>query len=144
MKLLLTLLCSLGTAVAFAQSTASPAGVWKTIDDATGKEKAIIRITEANGVFTGKIEKLLDPAKQDSKCDECTDDRKGKPVVGLTIIRNVKKGETHWEGGDILDAANGKVYRVRLTPSSDNKKMDVRGYFGNPMFGRTQVWTRAE
>lgn len=144
MKLLLTLLCSLGTAVAVAQSPASPAGVWKTIDDATGKEKAIIRITEANGVFTGKIEKLLDPAKQDSKCDECADDRKGKPVVGLTIIRNVKKGETHWEGGDILDAANGKVYRVRLTPSSDNKKMDVRGYFGNPMFGRTQVWTRAE
>ncbi len=144
MKLLLTLLCSLGTAVAFAQSTASPAGVWKTIDDATGKEKAIIRITEANGVFTGKIEKLLDPAKQDSKCDECTDDRKGKPVVGLTIIRNVKKNEAHWDGGDILDAANGKVYRVRLTPSSDNKKMDVRGYFGNPMFGRTQVWTRAE
>ncbi len=144
MKLLLTLLCSLGTAVAFAQSTASPAGVWKTIDDATGKEKAIIRITEANGVFTGKIEKLLDPAKQDSKCDECTDDRKGKPVVGLTIIRNVKKGETHWEGGDILDAANGKVYRVRLTPSADNKKMDVRGYFGNPIFGRTQVWLRVE
>ena len=141
MKLLLTLLCSLATATAFAES---PAGLWKTIDDATGKEKAIIRITEANGVFTGKIEKLLDPAKQDSKCDECTDDRKGKQVVGLTIIRNVKKGEVHWEGGDILDAANGKVYRARLTPSADNKKMDVRGYVGAPMFGRTQVWTRIE
>jgi uncharacterized protein (DUF2147 family) len=141
MKQLFALFCSLAATAVFAET---PAGVWKSIDDATGKEKAIIRITEANGVFTGKIEKLLDPAKQDSKCDECTDDRKGKPVVGLTIIRNVKKGETHWEGGDILDAANGKVYRVRLTPSADNKKMDVRGYFGNPIFGRTQVWLRVE
>lgn len=128
-------------ALAFAQS---PAGLWKTVDDATGKEKAIIRITEAGGVFTGKIEKLLDPTKQDSKCDECTDSRKGQPVVGLTIIRNIKKGESHWEGGDILDAANGKVYRARLTLSEDNKKLDVRGFMGTPMFGRTQTWSRVE
>ncbi len=129
------------SALVFAQS---PAGLWRTIDDATGKEKANVRITETAGVFTGKIEKLLDPAKQDSKCDECTDSRKGQPVVGLTIIRNIKKGESHWEGGDILDAANGKVYRARLTLSEDNKKLDVRGYMGAPMFGRTQTWSRVE
>ncbi len=141
MTRLLSLLCALAAATAFAQS---PTGAWKSIDDATGKEKAIIRITETNGIFTGKIEKLLDPAKQDATCDECTDERKGKPVVGLTIMRNVKKGESHWDGGDILDAANGKVYRVRLTPSADNKKLDVRGYMGAPMFGRTQIWLRVE
>jgi len=141
MKSLLALVGSLVATAALAQT---PAGAWKTVDDATGKEKAVIRITEANGVFTGKIEKLLDPTKQDSKCDECTDDRKGKPVIGLTIMRNVKKGESYWEGGDILDAANGKVYRVRLSLSADNKKLDVRGYFGNPLFGRTQTWTRLE
>ena len=141
MKLLFALIGLLATATATAQT---PAGAWKTVDDATGKEKAVIRITEANGVFTGKIEKLLDPAKQDSKCDECTDDRKGKPVVGLTIMRNVKKGEGHWEGGDILDAANGKVYRVRLSLSADNKKLEVRGHMGTPLFGRTQTWTRME
>ena len=141
MKLLFALIGLLATATETAQT---PTGAWKTVDDATGKEKAVIRITEANGVFTGKIEKLLDPAKQDSKCDECTDDRKGKPVVGLTIMRNVKKGEGHWEGGDILDAANGKVYRVRLSLSADNKKLEVRGYMGTPLFGRTQTWTRME
>jgi uncharacterized protein (DUF2147 family) len=127
--------------LAFAQS---PVGLWRTIDDATGKEKANVRITESGGVFTGKIEKLLDPAKQESKCDECTDGRKGQPVLGLTIIRNIKKGESHWEGGDILDAANGKVYRARLTLSEDNKKLDVKGYIGAPLFGRTQTWTRVE
>lgn len=147
MKMSRTLLCLLSSAVASMASIAfaqSPAGLWKTVDDATGKEKAIIRITEAGGVFTGKIEKLLDAAKQDSKCDECTDSRKGQPVVGLTIIRNIKKGESHWEGGDILDAANGKVYRARLTLSEDNKKLDVRGYMGTPMFGRTQTWSRVQ
>ena len=148
MKLLLTLLASLVCVVsslAQAQAQAqSPAGAWKTVDDATGKEKAIVRITEAGGVFTGKVEKLLDPAKQDSKCDECTDSRKGQPVIGLTIMRNIKKGESHWEGGDILDAANGKVYRARLTLSEDNKKLDVKGFIGTPLFGRTQTWTRME
>ena len=140
LRLLTTAIASV-TSIAFAQS---PAGLWKTVDDATGKEKAIIRITEMGGVFTGKVEKLLDSAKQDSKCDECTDSRKGQPVVGLTIIRNIKKGESHWEGGDILDAANGKVYRARLTLSEDNKKLDVRGYMGTPMFGRTQTWSRVQ
>ena len=139
-----TLLCLLTSTVASIAFAQSPAGLWKTIDDATGKEKAMVRITEAGGVFTGKVEKLLDPTKQDSKCDDCTDSRKGQPVLGLTIIRNIKKGESHWEGGDILDAANGKVYRARLTLSADNKKLDVKGYIGTPLFGRTQTWSRVE
>jgi uncharacterized protein (DUF2147 family) len=130
------------TTLAWAQT---PIGVWKTIDDATGKEKSLVRITESNGVFTGKVEKGLDPnAKPDQKCEECTDSRKGQPIIGMTIIRNIKKGETHWEGGDILDPNNGKVYRLRLTPSADNKKLDVRGYFGAPMLGRSQTWLRVE
>ena len=144
MKRSRTLLCFLTSAVASIAFAQSPAGLWKTIDDATGKEKAMVRITESAGVFTGKVEKLLDPTKQDSKCDECTDSRKGQPVLGLTIIRNIKKGESHWEGGDILDAANGKVYRARLTLSADNKKLDVKGYIGTPLFGRTQTWSRVE
>ena len=139
-----TLLCLLTSTVASIAFAQSPAGLWKTIYDATGKEKAMVRITESAGVFTGKVEKLLDATKQDSKCDECTDSRKGQPVLGLTIIRNIKKGESHWEGGDILDAANGKVYRARLTLSADNKKLDVKGYIGTPLFGRTQTWSRVD
>lgn len=141
MKLLTALFPLFVASAAFAQS---PVGAWKTIDDKTGKEKSIIRITESGGVLTGKVEKLLDPAKQDAKCDECSDDRKGKPVAGMTVIRNVKKDDDHWGGGDILDPNDGKVYKVRLTPSSDNKKMDVRGYIGAPILGRTQVWVRVE
>ncbi len=126
----------------FAQS---PVGLWKTIDDKTGKERALVRITESGDVYTGKIEKLLAAdAKPDAKCDQCTDARKDQPIIGMTIMRNVKKNEAVYEGGDILDANNGKVYRVRITPSTDNKTMEVRGYVGTPMLGRSQTWHRAE
>ena len=145
MKLRLTLLASLTFLASALLQAQTPVGVWKTIDDATGKEKSLVRISEAAGVFSGKVEKGLDPtAKADAKCDECTDSRKGQPIVGMTIIRNVKKNEAVWDGGDILDPNNGKVYRVRLTPSGDNKKLEVRGYFGTPMFGRSQTWMRVE
>lgn len=144
MKSLRTLACLVATGASALALAQSPAGLWKTFDEATGKEKAIVRITESNGVFSGKIDKLFDPTKQDSKCDDCTDSRKGQPVVGMTIIRNIKKGDSYFEGGDILDAANGKVYRARLALSSDNKKLDVKGFIGTPMLGRTQTWTRVE
>jgi uncharacterized protein (DUF2147 family) len=133
------------TGAALAQ--ASPVGVWKTIDDKTKTEKAQIRITESGGVFSGKIEKLLAAdAKQDGVCDKCEDDRKGKAMVGLEVIRGVKKADSDnlWDGGTILDAAEGKVYKVRLQPADGGKKLEVRGYVGMPMLGRTQTWIRVE
>ncbi len=130
----------------WAQNT--PVGLWKTIDDESGKEKSLVRITEAGGVFSGKIEKLLDPAtKPDAKCDKCTDERKDQPILGLPIIRNVKANaddNTLWDGGEILDPNNGKTYRVRLRPADGGKKLDVRGYIGAPLLGRTQTWHRVE
>ena len=49
-----------------------------------------------------------------------------------------------WDGGDILDPGNGKVYRVRLRPVDGGKKLEVRGFVGMPMLGRTQTWIRVE
>lgn len=129
--------------LAFAEA-ATPVGLWKTIDDDTGKEKSYVRITEDNGVVSGKIEKLIDPSKPNPVCEKCTDERKDKPVTGMTIIRNVKKDGDQWDGGDILDPNNGKVYKVRLKPADDGKKLNVRGYIGVPMLGRTQTWIRVE
>ncbi|MGL4230205.1 MAG: DUF2147 domain-containing protein [Casimicrobium sp.] len=145
MKLLQRLIALATTLVAASVFAQSPVGLWKTIDDKTGKERALVRITESGGVFTGKIEKLLAAdAKPDAKCDQCTDARKDQPIVGMTIMRNVKKNEEVYDGGDILDANNGKVYKVRLSLASDNKKLDVRGYVGTPMLGRSQSWQRVE
>jgi uncharacterized protein (DUF2147 family) len=139
------LVASLLNGAAFAQTT--PVGLWKTIDDETGKEKSLVRISEAGGVLSGKVEKLLDPAKADAKCDKCSDERKDQPVAGLTILRNVKQSEgraDEWSGGDILDPNNGKVYNVRLRPVDGGKRLEVRGYVGMPMLGRTQTWQRME
>ena len=139
-----TLALSLVSLSAFAQM--SPVGLWKTIDDETKKEKSLVRIKESNGVFSGTIEKFLEPdAKLDSVCDKCTDDRKDKPVLGMTILRGLKVSEgdaSVFEGGTILDPNNGKVYRSRLRPVEEGKKLEMRGYIGP--FYRTQVWLRVE
>ena len=131
-----------------AKAQATPVGVWKTIDDETKKEKSLIRISDSGGVLTGKVEKLLDPATPpDAVCKECSDERKDKPILGMTLLRNVRPNDGDkavWDGGDILDPNNGKVYRVRLKPIDNGGKLEVRGYIGTPLLGRTQTWIRAE
>ena len=138
--LALTLLAMAGAA--FAQAT--PAGLWRTIDDDTKQEKSLVRIVDGGGVLSGNIEKLLDPARQDAKCDKCTDARKDKPVAGMGIIEGVKKNadEPYWDGGTILDPNNGKTYKVRLTPKDGGKTLEVRGFIGP--FYRNQTWQRVE
>ena len=137
------LLCAAaGTALA----QATPAGLWKTIDDDTKAEKSLVRITDSGGVYTGKVEKILTD-KADAKCTECTDARKDQPVQGMVILRDIKldpSDSTQWIGGDILDPNNGKVYKVRIKTADGGRKLDVRGYIGTPMLGRTQTWLRVE
>ncbi len=130
-----------GAATALAQAT--PVGTWHTIDDKTKEVKSEIQIVDNGGMLNGKVTKLLrKDAKQDAVCDECTDDRKGKPMLGLEIIRGAKKadGKEIWEDGKILDPENGKNYSLRLTPIEGGKKLEVRGSLGP--FGRTQTWVR--
>jgi uncharacterized protein (DUF2147 family) len=129
---------------AFAQDT--PVGLWKTIDDDGKTVKTLIRISESAGVLSGVIEKLLDP-KAATVCVKCTDDRKDKPVVGMTIIRGIKHNTADaalWDGGEVLDPENGSTYRLRLRPADGGKKLEVRGFIGAPLFGRSQTWVRAE
>jgi uncharacterized protein (DUF2147 family) len=143
MKRLLAAIAFVSAGAAFAQMT--PVGVWQSVDDKTGEAKSQIRIAESGGVLNGRIEKLLrKEAKQDAVCDECTDDRKGKPLVGLEIIRGAKKaeGKEVWEDGKILDPENGKSYTLRLTPIDGGKKLEVRGSVLG--IGRTQTWVRVQ
>ena len=140
---IVTVVLALTGLSAWAQNT--PVGLWKTIDDDGKTEKSLVRISEAGGVLTGKIEKIFDAAKQDSKCDKCTDERKDQPVLGMTILRNLKQDgddKEIWTGGEILDPNNGKTYKARLKPLDGGKQLQMRGYLGP--FYRTQVWVRAE
>jgi len=143
----LGLALALASGLAAAQA-ASPAGLWKTVDDNTKKEKSLVRIVESGGVFTGKVEKVIDPdSPKDAVCKDCTDERKGQPVLGMTIIRNMKQSygdKAVFEGGDVLDPNNGKVYKAKLKLIDNGSKLEVRGYIGLPMLGRTQTWQRVE
>ena len=135
----------LATSPAFAQSS-SPVGLWKNIDDESGKPKALIRITEANGTLTGKIEQLFLEAneEQNPKCDKCEGVRKDQPIIGMTILSNLKKDGDEYAGGEILDPKKGQVYKSKLHLTDGGKKLNVRGYIGMPMLGRSQTWVRQE
>ena len=123
----------------------SPVGLWKSVDDKTGEAKSEIRISDQGGELSGRVEKLVrsgsDPA---ARCTACTDERKDQPMVGLEILRGAKKveGKDVWEGGKILDPESGKTYNLRLTPTDNGGKLDVRGSIGP--FGRTQTWVRVQ
>jgi len=137
----------MATASVLAMAQNSPAGLWKTIDDDGKTEKSLVRITDAGGVITGKVEKIFDPAKANAKCEKCEGALKDQPVVGMEIISGVKQDpeETNlWNGGQIVDPNNGKSYKVRLKPVEGGKKLEVRGYIGTPFLGRTQTWVRVE
>jgi len=127
---------------------ASPVGLWKTFDDESGKAKSLIRIVESQGRLNGSIERLLDPSDSiEAKCDLCPDERRNQPILGLVILRNFGPSDgklNRWEGGDILDPENGKIYRAHLTLSEDRRQLDVRGYIGFSIIGRTQHWRRAD
>lgn len=141
-----TLLLAGLMACGVAQAEMSPIGLWQSIDDGNGQPKAEIAIAlRPDGGLTGKVERsLLSTPNPEPLCVLCTDDRRNQPKIGLEIIRGGKKaeGKDVWEGGKILDPENGKEYSLRLTPVDGGRKLEVRGYIGAPILGRTQVWNR--
>ena len=140
--LLLALCCAIP---ALAQE-ASPVGLWKNIDDITGKPKALIRITDNKGELRGQIEKLfLAPgADPNPHCGLCQGANKDVPVIGMVFMSGLHKVGNEYTGGEILDPDDGKVYRSKMTLIEGGKKLNVRGYIGVPLFGRSQVWVRQD
>ncbi len=123
-----------------------PAGLWRTMDESTGKPRGEVRIQEKNGVLIGTIVRSLaaEPGKEQPTCNLCTDDRKDQPKLGLEIIRGARAvpGSPWFEGREVLDPDNGKIYRLKMRISDDGKSLLIRGYIG-PFF-RTQTWERAQ
>jgi uncharacterized protein (DUF2147 family) len=117
-------------------------GKWKTIDDKTGETKSIIEIYEKNGNYFGKVVEIFNKKKRDALCDKCEGSDKNKPVLGLVIIKNMKKNKNVFEDGTITDPENGKTYSCSITPMKN--KLKVRGYLGVSLFGRSQTWEKVE
>lgn len=125
---------------------ASPAGLWKSVDDASGEPRALIRIVQTNGALQGRIERVIPGPTESANpvCEKCQGADKGAPVVGLTILSGFKLEGDAYTGGTILDPENGKTYRSTMQLQDNGRTLKVRGYIGVPAFGRTQTWTREE
>ncbi|HET6432584.1 DUF2147 domain-containing protein [Dyella sp.] len=126
-------------------ATDTPVGTWKTIDDKTHQPKSIVEITENNGELQAKVVKVLNSDEGPNPiCKECDGERKNQPIEGMTIMWGVSKDDDVWDGGKILDPKNGKEYKVKLTLMDGGQKLDVHGYIGFALLGRSQVWERQE
>ena len=152
MKKILAVVMSLMFVVVFFSATAKAestvVGTWKQIADQgvdKGKAASYIGIFEKNGVYFGKITKLLlDPP--DKVCDKCTGDLKNKPLVGMIILKDMKKtGKvdkegTEYAGGTIFDPDENDTYKCKMWIKDD--VLTVRGYIGISLFGRSAQWFR--
>ena len=143
--LAITLAAALLSSAARADNT-SPVGLWKNIDDVSGKSRALIRITEANGTLEGTVEKVFPGPSEDQnpKCGECQGALKNAPIVGLEILSGLKKDGDGYAGGQILDPENGKVYSSSMQLIDGGRKLSVRGYIGISLLGRSQTWIRQD
>ncbi|NLW95848.1 MAG: DUF2147 domain-containing protein [Xanthomonadaceae bacterium] len=137
------LLATAVLAIPMAASAADPAeGRWKTIDDETGQAKSIVEISQAaDGTLTGRIVELLNPSRPNPTCDKCKDDRRGKPITGMEIIRGMKpEGGGEYAGGTILKPDEGKVYRSKMALIDGGSRLQVSGCVA--FICKSQVWLR--
>ena len=130
------------SAVSLCAADLSPEGIWKTTDDKTGKPKGLVRIYQENGAYFGRVEVSLDPARAKEVCDLCKDERRNQPVVGMVVMRNMRRNGDEYTGGDILDPDIGTVYRCKFRVEDQGRKLLVRGFIGFSLFGRSQTWVR--
>ncbi|HMM04427.1 MAG: DUF2147 domain-containing protein [Dysgonomonas sp.] len=142
MKLKFILLAGLFISILSANAQ-SVTGKWKTFDDETKEAKSIVEITERDGKIYGKVIEILNPAKKNIKCTNCSGTDKDKPVLGLEILKGLSKDGKEYSDGKILDPSNGKLYKCTVSLDG-NDKLKVRGYVGISAFGRTQNWVRVK
>ena len=138
MKLILYIVVFFIFQVSFSQTIF---GKWKTVDDETGMENGIVEIYEKAGKVYGRIIEILEKEKKHFKCEMCEGEDKNKPVLGLVIIKGLKRKGDFYEGGKVTDPKNGKSYHCKMILEGKDKLI-VRGYIGISLFGRSQTWFR--
>jgi uncharacterized protein (DUF2147 family) len=122
-------------------------GYWKTIDDETKKPRSIVEIFEKDAKIFGKIVKIFPHEGNKDLCEKCPDEFKNQPILGLKFMWDLKstnQDSTKYDGGKILDPANGSIYRSKLELIENGQKLEVRGYIGISLFGRSQTWLRVK
>ena len=126
----------------FAEDT--PIGVWRTIDDSDGQAASLVQIEEINGLIEGRIVRLLPRKGHDvnAVCGKCVGEKKDQPIAGMKILWNMKHDGNEYVGGEIFDPDSANTYRCKMRIVDGN--LQVRGYLGIALFGRTQTWLREQ
>jgi uncharacterized protein (DUF2147 family) len=127
-----------------AAQEASPAGRWRTVDDKNGQMKSIVLIEEVNGELRGKVDRIFSPPARepDPICEKCSGDKRNKKVLGMEIMWGLRKNGAEYTGGRVMDPEDGKIYKCKLRLVDGGKKLELRGYIGFSLIGRTQTWIR--
>ncbi|HLM52516.1 MAG TPA: DUF2147 domain-containing protein [Pseudoxanthomonas sp.] len=129
--------------LATSAAAADVVGRWRTIDDQTKQAKSIVEISRAaDGTYTGRIVELLRPSRPNPICDKCRDDRRNRPIIGMEIIRGMRKDGGSWSGGSILNPDEGKVYRSKMQLIDGGDKLEVSGCIA--VFCKSQIWIRQQ
>ena len=140
-RILLALLALVMSVSASAQLSAI-LGDWKTVDDKTGEKRSVVTIYKgSDGLYYGKISKMLMYQELDLKCEECKGEDHNAPIEGLVIIRGMKAEDGQLVGGKVLDPESGKFYYGKIY-LKDGKlvlrgSLDKRGFLG-----RNQTWVK--
>ncbi|MFY7830124.1 MAG: DUF2147 domain-containing protein [Flectobacillus sp.] len=115
-------------------------GMWLTAD-----KLSKIQIYEENGKYHGKIAWLKQPTingKPVLDTQNQDESLRNKPMLGLVLLKNFKEeSKNTWRNGTIYDPRSGKTYDCVLTLKNANT-LDVRGYIGKPIFGKSVTFTR--
>ncbi len=139
-QVIAVILATFATVTVSAGEIESPAGSWKAVSDKTGKVESIIQVYKEGTEYKGRILSVMNPKEQ--TCSKCRGALKDRPIVGLDIMRGLKQDGSEWTGGTIVDPEDGSEYNVKIALANDGKELNVRGFIGFSLFGRTQTWLR--